>query len=69
MFAAIYFGQVAFAALPLVVVEPPPEPVVEECGRFAVGRCIGVASQPATVSVGCCSVVPVRAIGTKSGPR
>lgn len=48
MFAAIYFGQVAFAALPFVSATPPPPPPPPvphhyDC-RFAIGQVIGTAS-------------------------
>lgn len=56
MFAAIYFGQVAFAALPFTPVTPPPPPVPPiphhySC-RFAIGQVLGTAdpcAQPVRV--------------------
>lgn len=76
MFAAIYFAQVPFAALPFIAVVPPPPPppppveVVEDCERFAIGRCIGTEGGRGGVPYkgrAICVPTPGRAIGT-SGP-
>lgn len=55
MFAAIYFGQIAFAALPYIAPEPPPPPpppppvTYSYSCRFAIGQVIGEATGTVTI--------------------
>ena len=56
MFAAIYFGQVAFAALPFAAVTPPippipPPPTYAYACRFAIGQVVGVADDSAAIAL------------------